>query len=63
MIKNELYSDYEDCFEYHGNTEIEWKQKKYGKTIKRDWILFNSVEEAQEFFNDNCCEFRTHYFQ
>ena len=46
--------DYCDCFEYHGNTTIELTRRQNGHTIWRDWILFDSVEEATEYFNDNC---------
>ena len=48
------YPDYYDCYEYHGNTTIELTRKQDGAVIWRDWILFNSVEEATEFFNDTC---------
>jgi hypothetical protein len=24
------------------------------KVIKHDWIMFDSVDEAMEFFNDRC---------
>jgi len=46
--------DYYDCYEYHGNTMIELTRKQNGNTIWRDWILFDSVEEATEYFNDSC---------
>ena len=49
-----LFPDYQDFFEYHGNTIIERIRQEAGRTIKREWILFDSAEEAQEFFNDNC---------
>ena len=53
MIRHELYPDYQECYEYHGNTAVELTRKQAGVTIKRDWILFDSVEEAQDFFYDN----------
>lgn len=52
MTKQEIYADYQDYFEYHGNTAIEWTRKQRGITIRRDWIIFDSVEEAVEYFND-----------
>lgn len=52
MTKNEYYQDYHDLFEYHGNTTIEFVRKKYDVIIKRDWILFDSIEEAADYFND-----------
>ena len=54
MIGFESYPDYQNCYEYHGNTSVEIIRKADGLTIKRDWILFDSVEEAQDFFYNNC---------
>jgi len=52
---------FQDRFEYHGNTGVEWVRKQGAKTIKRRWIMFDSVEEAQAFFNSECgCERRCH---
>jgi len=54
MTRYESYPDYQYCYEYHGNTSVEITRRQDGITIKRDWILFDSVEEAQEFFyNDS----------
>ena len=63
MTRDELYPDYQDCYEYHGNTAIEITRKQGGITIKREWILFDSVEEAKAFFNDNCSAYREYYVQ
>jgi len=54
MTRHESYPDYQCCYEYHGNTTVEFTRKQDGITLKRDWILFDSVEEAQEFFYENC---------
>ena len=54
MTRYEYHPDYQNCYEYHGNTFLEMTRKQAGITIKRDWILFDSVEEAQEFFYENC---------
>jgi len=54
MTRYSFYAHFQDCYEYHGNTMIERIRKEAGRTIKRDWILFDSVEEALEFFNNNC---------
>jgi len=43
-----------ETFEYHGSTVIERTRLFAGKTISRDWILFDSVEEASDYFNDYC---------
>jgi hypothetical protein len=53
MTLQNYYSDYHESFEYHGNTAVEVNLKKNGVTIKRDWIFFNSVQEAQDFFYEN----------
>ena len=58
MATHEIYLDYQDYYEYHGNTAIEVTRKLSGKTIKRDWILFDSAKDAQNFFNDNCFDLR-----
>ena len=61
MTKHEFYSDYHESFEYHGNTAVEITRKQGGITIKRDWILFDSVEEAQDFFYENTNDYRGSY--
>ena len=50
MRKYELFTDYHDHFEYFGNTEIERIRKQGEKTIRHDWIIFDTVDEAMEFF-------------
>jgi hypothetical protein len=50
MTRFETYPDYHECYEYHGNTAVEITRKQAGVTIKQDWLLFDSVEEAQDFF-------------
>ena len=57
MRKHELYSNYHDHFEYFGNTEIERIRKQGENTIRHDWIIFDTVDEAMGFFNDRCGEF------
>jgi hypothetical protein len=61
MRKHELTSDYHDYFEYYGNTEIERIRQRAGRTLRRDWIIFDTVEEAMDFFNSKCGEFVGHY--
>ena len=53
MTLQNYYSDYHESYEYHGNTAIEVTREKDGMTIKRDWIFFDSVQEAQDFFYEN----------
>jgi hypothetical protein len=40
-----------DCYEYHGSTTIAHKRTQGGETVWTDWILFDTVEEASEYFN------------
>ncbi len=54
MTTDISYPEYNDCYEYHGNTTIELTRKQNGTTIWRDWILFDTVEEAAAYFNDTC---------
>ena len=56
MTNKMIYPTYQDIYEYHGNTAIIVTRKQGGKTLWTDEILFNSVEEADEYFNSNCCE-------
>lgn len=46
-------SDYEESFEYHGNTAIEHTRRQDG-SVEREWIYFDSAEEAVAFFNEVC---------
>jgi len=54
MISAIGYTEFKDYYEYHGNTTIERTRKKGELTIWRDWIIFNSVEEASQYYHDNC---------
>ena len=63
MTRKESYPDYQCCYEYHGNTTVEFTRKQDGITLKRDWILFDSVEEAQEFFHEEGNSHGGHYVQ
>ena len=54
MQKHESHSNYQDFFEYHGNTIIEFIRRQEGITILRDWLLFDSAEEALAFLNTTC---------
>ncbi len=54
MTKQIYQQNYYDCYEYHGNTTIELTRRQNGVTIWRDWIIFDTVEEATEYFNENC---------
>jgi hypothetical protein len=54
MIKLEIYPNYIEYYEYHGGTTIELTRKNSGETVRQDWIMFDSVEAALEYFNDSC---------
>jgi hypothetical protein len=48
-----LDHDYHETLEYHGNTAIERTRFKDG-SVQREWIYFDSAEEAVAFFNEVC---------
>lgn len=52
MTKQIEYPDYQDLLEYHGSTVIERTRRRGATTIWRDWLIFNSVEEAEDYFHD-----------
>ena len=52
MTKYACFAHYQEYYEYHGSTTIERILKEAGRTVNREWILFDSVEEALEFFNN-----------
>jgi len=54
MTKHIYKQNYLEAFVYHGNTTIERVKKRGRNTISREWIIFDSVEEAQDFFNNDC---------
>ena len=56
MIRQVVYSNYRECFVYHGGTTIERTCRRAGAVLARDWLLFDSVEEAEEFFNSDCVD-------
>ena len=42
--------------EYHGSTIVERIQVAAGEVPVRDWLLFDTVEEAADFYNENRTE-------
>ena len=60
MTGHTYFSDCQNYYEYHGNTMVEITMKKAGIIIKHDWIFFDTVEEAQDFFHDQCDENGSH---
>ncbi len=51
MHNHPAYHEYQDYLEYHGNTAVELTRKKGRTIISREWIYFDTVEDAQIFFN------------
>ena len=50
MRTQKIYTDYQDHFEYFGNSEIERIRMEGEKVIIHDWINFDTVDEALGFF-------------
>lgn len=46
--------EFTDRYEYHGCTTIEHTRRLAGETVWRDWIIFDTVEEAADYFNLAC---------
>jgi hypothetical protein len=46
-------SMYDDIYEYFGGTTIQRTRIKADETVWRDWLLFDSIEAAFEFFNES----------
>ena len=61
MRKYEHYRSYSDAFEYYGNTEILRVRKQYGMIVRRDWLVFNSPEEAMKHFKTKCGAYIGYY--
>ena len=52
MTKEIAHPDYHDCYEYHGSTTVEITRQRGGRVIWKDWLIFDSVEEASTFYNE-----------
>jgi hypothetical protein len=52
MRKKRHYADFYDTIEYFGNTEVKRVRRKGNTIIRRDWFVFDSVDEAMTFFNE-----------
>jgi hypothetical protein len=46
-----LTRDVRDCFEYYGHTAVTHLRKRGRRTVWREWVLFDSVDEAREFYH------------
>jgi hypothetical protein len=47
-----LPMDYDDAYEYHGSTTIEVTRHQFGRVVWKDWLIFDSVEEARTYFDE-----------
>jgi hypothetical protein len=56
MTRLATYPAYDDLFEYFGGTTIRQTRKKSDATVWQNWLHFDSIEDALEFFNA-CCGF------
>jgi len=43
----------QEHFEYHGSTIVERIHLVNGTVPQRDWLLFDTVEEAADYYNEN----------
>ncbi|MBI9083135.1 MAG: hypothetical protein JEZ11_06015 [Desulfobacterales bacterium] len=53
MKRKDAAPSMEDILEYHGSTTIQRTRRTGNAVIWRDWILFDTVEEAQAFYHDH----------
>jgi hypothetical protein len=45
-------TDYDDAYEYLGSTTIEVTRRFFGQVVWKDWLIFDSVEEARSYFDE-----------
>ncbi|MDA8140329.1 MAG: hypothetical protein M0036_16905 [Desulfobacteraceae bacterium] len=53
MTSYYAHQDVQEVYEYHGNTAIERIRRQRGR-IWREWLYFDSAEEAEAFFHEQC---------
>ena len=51
MERYQTYPDYQECLIYNGCTEIERIVRQSGIIVDRKWLLFDSIAEAEDYFN------------
>ena len=44
--------DYDDAYEYDGSTTIEVTRRQLGHVVWKDWLIFDSIEEARSYFDE-----------
>ena len=53
MLLSNALAPEQEYFEYHGSTIVERIQVVNGIEPQRDWLLFDTVEEAADYYNEN----------
>jgi len=53
MLLSNALAPEQEYFEYHGSTIVERIHVVNGTAPQRDWLLFDTVEEAADFYNEN----------
>ena len=53
MLSSNARAPEQEYFEYHGSTIVERIQLVNGIAPQRDWLLFDTVEEAADDYNEN----------
>ncbi len=53
MLLSNALAPEQEYFEYHGSTIVERIQVVNGIAPQRDWLLFDTVEEAADYYNEN----------
>ena len=54
MTRLKTHSTHDDVYEYFGGTTIRWTRRKADRIVWQDWLLFDSLDAALEYFNDFC---------
>jgi hypothetical protein len=52
MKKQEIPQTIRDVLEYLGSTTVQRTRCRGNTVIWRDWLLFDTVEEAQDYYHD-----------
>ena len=42
--------DYDDAYEYDGSTTIEVTRRQFGRVVWKDWLIFDSIDEARTYY-------------
>lgn len=52
MTAMQIQQGYRDRLEYHGGTTVERIRQAGQRVLWREWIEFDTVEDALDYFND-----------